>query len=69
MHNGKYSEAVSHYTSAIKLDPNEWVFYSNRSLAFLKLNQLYYANEDAEKAIELNPENAKVNTNTTTNQS
>lgn len=57
---GNFSEAILHYSFAIKLNPNEATFYSNRSLAFLKLKQLYYANEDAEKAIQLKPDWAKV---------
>jgi len=54
-----YTEAVLHYSFAIKLCLNDPVLYSNRSLAFLKLKQLYYANEDAEKAIQLKPDWAK----------
>lgn len=57
---GKFTEAILHYSFAIKLNPNEATFYSNRSLAFLKLKQLYYANDDAEKAIQLKPDWAKV---------
>lgn len=57
---GNFSEAILHYSFAIKLNPNEATFYSNRSLAFLKLKQLYYANEDADKAIQLKPDWAKV---------
>lgn len=55
-----YTEAILHYSFAIKLSPAEATFYSNRSLAFLKCNQLYYANEDADKAIQLTPDWAKV---------
>ncbi len=55
-----YTEAVLHYSFAIKLSPNDPILYSNRSFAFLKLKQLYYANEDAEKAIQLKPDWAKV---------
>lgn len=55
----RYSEAVLHYSFAIKLSPNDPILYSNRSFAFLKLKQLYYANEDAEKAIQLKPDWAK----------
>lgn len=47
------------YTTAIKMTPKDPILYSNRSLAFLKINQLYYAHEDAEKAIELDPDWAK----------
>lgn len=61
MKGGNYTEAILHYSFAIKLNPNEATYYSNRSLAFLKLQQLYYANEDAEKAIQLKPDWAKVN--------
>lgn len=57
---GNFSEAILHYSCAIKLNPNEATFYSNRSLAFLKLEQLYYANEDADRAIQLKPDWAKV---------
>lgn len=57
--NKKYEEAVLNYTAAIKMTPKDPILHSNRSLAFLKLNQLYYANEDAEKTIELDPNWAK----------
>lgn len=56
----RYSEAVLHYSFAIKMNPTDPILYSNRSYAFLKLQQLYYANEDAEKAIHLKPDWAKV---------
>lgn len=54
-----FHEAVLNYTQAIKMSPNDPILYSNRSLAFLKLNQLFYANEDAEKTIELDGNWAK----------
>lgn len=57
--NGHFTEAILHYTHAIKLQPNDPILYSNRSVAFLKAHQLYYANEDAEKAILLKPDWAK----------
>lgn len=57
---GNYAEAVLHYSFAIKINPNDPLLYSNRCLAFLKLNQLYYANEDAEKTIQLRSDWAKV---------
>ncbi|XP_055626205.1 uncharacterized protein LOC129768520 isoform X2 [Toxorhynchites rutilus septentrionalis] len=56
---GNFAEAILHYTHAIKLSPNDAILYSNRSLAFLKKQQYYYANEDADKAIALNPTWAK----------
>lgn len=56
---GNFTEAILHYTHAIKLSPNDAILFSNRSLAFLKMQQYYYANEDADSAIALNPTWAK----------
>ncbi|XP_052896702.1 small glutamine-rich tetratricopeptide repeat-containing protein alpha-like [Anopheles moucheti] len=56
---GSFTEAILHYTHAIKLSPADAILYSNRSLAFCKQQQYYYANEDADKAIALNPAWAK----------
>ena len=60
MKEGKHTEAVIHYTEAVKHEPNSAILYSNRSLAFLKIDQLYFALEDAEKAIKLEPSWPKV---------
>lgn len=51
----KFAEALIHYSAAIKLSPKDHALYSNRSLAFLREKQFYYANLDAETAIQLNP--------------
>jgi len=48
-------EAVIHYTHAIKLDKKQYQLFSNRSLAFLKLEQYFYALDDAQTTIKLNP--------------
>jgi len=58
--NKKYAESVLHYTHAIKLDPMDYSLYSNRSLAFLKMQHFYFAMEDAKEAIRLKPNWAKV---------
>jgi tetratricopeptide (TPR) repeat protein len=58
--NKKYAESVFHYTHAIKLDPLNYSLYSNRSLAFLKMQQFYFAIEDAKETIRLKPDWAKV---------
>ncbi|XP_064474506.1 uncharacterized protein LOC135388705 [Ornithodoros turicata] len=55
----KYAEAIFHYTHAIKRDPNNSQLYSNRSLAFLKMDQFYLAYVDANETIRLNPKWAK----------
>lgn len=58
--NNKYIEAVMHYTQAIKMDPNNYVLYSNRSFAFLKLDQHYLSLQDANETVRLQPQWAKV---------
>ncbi|XP_078309323.1 uncharacterized protein LOC111101562 isoform X2 [Crassostrea virginica] len=54
-----FAEAVIHYTHAAQKDPKNHMLYSNRSLAFLKLQQFYYALEDAKETIKLQPYWAK----------
>lgn len=60
MKEDKYVEAMFHYTHAIKLDPRNAYLYSNRSLAFLHMQQYYHALEDAKTTIQLMPRWAKV---------
>ncbi|GFS14505.1 stress-induced-phosphoprotein 1 [Elysia marginata] len=55
MKDGKFTEAVIHYSEAVKHEPSSAILHSNRSLAFLKLDQLYLAMEDAKQAIKLEP--------------
>ncbi|XP_076624939.1 stress-induced-phosphoprotein 1-like [Colletes latitarsis] len=52
----KFEEAMFHYTHAIKLDPQNYSLYSNRSFAFLKLQQYHFAMEDALMTIHLKPD-------------
>lgn len=51
----KYIEAMLHYTHGIKRDPRNAYLYSNRSLALLRMQQYYYALQDAETTIRLMP--------------
>jgi len=60
MKEDKYVEAVLYYTHGIKVDPNNAYLYSSRSLAFLHMQQYYFALEDAKKTIELMPKWVKV---------
>ena len=60
MKEGKFTEAVIHYSEAVKHEPSSAILHSNRSLAFLKLDQLYLAMEDAKQAIKLEPSWPKV---------
>ena len=48
----EFLKAAASYTKAIKAEPGNHVFYSNRSQAFLKLSKVQKALEDAEKCIE-----------------
>ncbi|XP_015591773.1 heat shock protein sti1 homolog [Cephus cinctus] len=52
----KYEEAMFHYTHAIKVDPQNYSLYSNRSYVFLKMQQYHFALEDALMTIQLKPD-------------
>ncbi|WAR00433.1 HSOP3-like protein [Mya arenaria] len=56
---GNYTEAVLHYSHALQCDPGDHLVYSNRSLAFLRLQQYYLALQDAHTVIRLNPKWSK----------
>ncbi|KAE9311205.1 Hsp70-Hsp90 organizing protein 2 [Phytophthora fragariae] len=56
---GNPQEAVDCYTKAIELNPNDHVFYSNRSAAYLSLEDAAHALEDAELCIKTKPDWAK----------
>ncbi|XP_069999464.1 uncharacterized protein [Penaeus vannamei] len=64
MRANNYAEAVLHYSHAIKLDSSSPQLYSNRSYGFLKLQHFYHALEDANEAIRLDPNWAKVDQQT-----
>jgi serine/threonine-protein phosphatase 5 len=54
----KYSEAVEYYTKAIEIQPTS-VYYCNRSLNHIHLENYGLALQDAEEAIKLDPKNPK----------
>lgn len=56
----KYDEAIAHYTEAINLDPNNYLYYSNRSAAYANIGKFQEALSDGEKTVELNPNWGKV---------
>lgn len=56
----KYEEAVFHYSHALKIDPLNYSIYSNRSLAFLKMQLYYFSMKDALQTIKIAPDWAKV---------
>ena len=59
MKEGKYVDAIVLYSEGIAMEPANPVLYSNRSLAFLKLSQYFFAMKDAENTIRLIPDWAK----------
>jgi stress-induced-phosphoprotein 1 len=53
---GNYEKAVEYFTNAISADPNDHVFYSNRSACYSSLKNYEKALEDADKCIQLKPD-------------
>lgn len=58
--NQDWPAAVNFYTQAIELYDKEPSFYTNRAQANIKLESYGLAVIDADKAIELDPNNVKV---------
>ncbi|XP_067144359.1 uncharacterized protein [Centruroides vittatus] len=56
---GHYQEAVKLFTEAIKLNPNDYRFFGNRSYCYDRLGLYERALKDSEKAISLAPNWAK----------
>jgi tetratricopeptide (TPR) repeat protein len=54
-----YEKAVEDLTAAIRLDPSNQVFFSNRSVAFTAMQMYEKALEDADECIRLQPTWAK----------
>ena len=56
---GSIDEAIDFYTQAISLDPDNEVFYSNRSAAYMKADSKSKALRDGVKCVELAPKWSK----------
>jgi stress-induced-phosphoprotein 1 len=56
---GDFETAVTEFTAAIGFNPNDHVFFSNRSGAYASLKQFDKALEDADACIQLKPDWAK----------
>lgn len=52
---GKFADALDAYSEAIKRNPDEPAYWSNRSACYTKLARFDLALKDAEKCLELNP--------------
>ena len=51
----QYDQAIESYSQAIRIDPTDKVFYSNRSAAYLSKGDAEKALKDARKTVELDP--------------
>ena len=56
---GDFQKAIVDFTTAINYEPESYVYYSNRSAAYLSAGQASKAMNDANKCIELNSSWAK----------
>jgi len=54
-----YKEAILHYSNGLRKNPADFFLYSNRSFAYLKLQQYYYALCDADRVILERPDFVK----------
>jgi tetratricopeptide (TPR) repeat protein len=52
---GRFEEAVTEYTNALRLYPNNALCLSDRSYTYLILSRYHDARNDAEKAVKLDP--------------
>lgn len=50
-----YEESIKHFTKAIELNPEDHIFFSNRSGSYASLKKYQEALHDAEKCISLKP--------------
>ena len=52
---GDWNAAISCFTQAIAIDPDNHILYSNRSAAFMRADSISKALYDAEKCVQLAP--------------
>ncbi|XP_071470924.1 tetratricopeptide repeat protein 28-like isoform X1 [Marmota flaviventris] len=64
-HDGDFHTAIVLYNEALAVDPQNCILYSNRSAAYMKIQQYDKALDDAIKARLLNPKWPKFSADTT----
>ena len=58
--NGDFSQAIERLSDALNLNPRNVTLYSNRAAAYMRVCKYSEALDDANRALELKPEWAKV---------
>eukprot|EP00698_Gefionella_okellyi_P017137 TRINITY_DN496_c0_g1_i1.p1 TRINITY_DN496_c0_g1~~TRINITY_DN496_c0_g1_i1.p1 ORF type:complete len:298 (+),score=70.13 TRINITY_DN496_c0_g1_i1:51-896(+) len=56
---GKFRPAIDEYTEAISLFPTNGIFYSNRALCWMKLNEYDKAIQDCQVSLQHSPQSVK----------
>ena len=56
---GQFNAAINFYSDAIECDPNEPAYYTNRAIAYIKLEKFLMAKQDCQRALSINPNFAK----------
>lgn len=51
----EYDKAIEFYTKAIELNPNNAVYYANRSLAYMRVESFGFALADGMSAVKSDP--------------
>merc|ERR1712183_874233 len=59
MRDGRFHDAIASYTSAITLQPNNAIYYSNRAAAYAKLQDNKNSILDCEQAVKIDPTYSK----------
>ena len=54
-----FQEAINYYSEAVDTLPNEPAYYTNRAIAYLKIDNFDLAMNDCKKALEINPQFVK----------
>ncbi len=53
--NGDFAGAIENYTYATEMDPQNPVYFTNRSMCYFKMGDFAKSLRDAEKSVKLNP--------------